>query len=1040
MADARAPKASLVRTKSKKKSPASPRKKNKSLQFDSDSFSADDSESELVDISEETAVQTDFKSSKTKSAPEDSVLKDQTVYDSLSASSDGEDILAALRDNIEEDAQAFSQISLLERQAASLTEEIYLRLEEDKHDKEVDVLRGRRRELWDRIEKLEMNIRCGHVESFLTNQILSVKTLADDDILPEFEAFAEEKTEIDEGILEQISTINNEVFHHKKFRGVQAQAIAAALSGKDVFVLMPTGGGKSLCYQLTGYIQRGLTVVISPLLSLITDQVRSLEALNLSARCLTGSTAYEEALDVYDLAKNDKLLFLFLTPEKLLSGSKIFSFLVDLGNEKKLTRFVVDEAHCVSQWGHDFRPDYTQLDILRERFPDVPIMALTATATTAVKQDIVKSLNIPNVLVFQMSFNRPNLTYEVREKAHTNAESHQQVYDYIKEHHLEKKCGLVFCMATNETEELSAYLNIRGLNTAFYHAKMPMEQRIDAQKKWTNNEINIIVATLAFGMGIDKPDVRFVIHHTMPKSIEAYYQESGRAGRDGRNSYCMVLFRQHDKQRVKNLISFDSETGKPKEGQRLQIDLSLLDAMAGYCIDQTKCRRCMMLHYFSEEFNQADCHETCDNCIRVVAGTVQVNKLDVTEAATAIAKIVAAIAERRPDQPPYPTAGHVLSIYFGENAQKAREAADNELIYYGQGARYKTRKELLHQVFPILTDRMIITNRTKLGQWGVMQYYVPDVGYEKNIERGFDKVEINEYLEVTPPGMTIDDGKLFKKLLALRRKIAYNKDYPESYIVPTTVLQQMATKRPTSLASLSAMPGLSPQKINMYGKEFLDAVVEFQKSLGPLALGPTALGMPAFPMATATSPLLNRNVTTTPTSVTSSVRTRGRAAANANPTLANQSVLGPGLQLPTASNPMAPAPRTRRQAAQLAQAQPIWMGANGMLGMLPNPGMGMRPGTIPGMLAAQRMPGALLGMPPIPRQTPAQQGRAAAAAVPQRPPPQPAAQPPVQKPAQKPNEAVIVSDDDEQEAPPPPVQSNSSILNFAKRLLGARKK
>jgi bloom syndrome protein len=455
-----------------------------------------------------------------------------------------------------------------------------------------------------------------------------------------------------------------DVFKLKGFRPNQLETINATLAGKDVFVLMPTGGGKSLCYQLPAVIAsgntRGVTVVVSPLLSLMEDQVQHLRKINVQALYLNGECSSDQRKMIFDAFRESRpdefIQVLYVTPEMLSNSASVVNALERLHSRGFLARLVIDEAHCVSQWGHDFRPDYKQLGEFRRRFEGVPVMALTATATQNVKLDVIHNLGMKGCEEYKQSFNRPNLHYHVRKKEKGILDD---IGKLIKDKYA-KKCGIIYCYSRKACEKVAETLRTKhNVKAQHYHAGMESDSKKNLQREWQEGVCHVIVATIAFGMGIDKPDVRFVIHHTLPKSLEGYYQETGRAGRDGLVSGCYLYYTYGDTNSMRRQI----REGDGSQEQKARQYRMLSDVVA-FCDNRADCRRAQVLRYFNESFMADDCNETCDNCSSKATFVEQ----DFTDLAAAACRLISELRNQKV------TLRQCIDLFRGIKSKGAAEA------------------------------------------------------------------------------------------------------------------------------------------------------------------------------------------------------------------------------------------------------------------------------------------------------------------------------------------------------------------------------
>ncbi len=601
-----------------------------------------------------------------------------------------------------------------------------------------------------------------------------------------------------------VKAVLKDRFHLKGFRKNQLEAINATLSGKNVFVLMPTGGGKSLCYQLPSIIRsgktRGVTIVISPLLSLMEDQVQHLRDLKIQAFYLNSFSTPEHRRFILNALRDsrvdDFIQLLYVTPEMLNKSQVIVNAFRDLHARQRLARVVIDEAHCVSQWGHDFRPDYKALGDICRQFDGVPVMALTATATENVKVDVIHNLGINGCKVFVQTFNRPNLTYEVRDKG---KDILAEMAEIITKNYA-RQSGIIYCLSRRKCEEVAEKLRTTyRIKAQHYHAGMAPEEKVSVQKRWQAGHHHVIVATIAFGMGIDKGDVRFVIHHSIPKSLEGYYQETGRAGRDGKRSGCYLYFSYHDTTALKRMID-------ASEGSREQIERQhqMLRNVVQFCDNKSDCRRVQVLAYFGERFEREDCKGACDNC----TSTSKFENRDLTSHAVAAIRLV------REMQGEKVTLMQCVDAFRGARTRKARFG---ELHGFGAGADLDRGE--VERIFQRLLSENALKENNVVNKAGFATQYIL-LGRSCNDYRdGKQRLQIQ--VRISPNGKAAEPKQPQANRASKKRKsgaAATGQDYPLSTNVSSPV-QAAARRRATKRRTKHAKEADTGLDMNSYARD-----------------------------------------------------------------------------------------------------------------------------------------------------------------------------------------------------------------------------
>ena len=606
-------------------------------------------------------------------------------------------------------------------------------------------------------------------------------------------------------------------FGHDRFRPLQERAIAALLSGKDAVILMPTGGGKSLCYQLPALALDGLTLVVSPLIALMKDQVDALRARGIAAGCLNSSLAPDEANEVRREARGGGLKLLYVAPERVAaSGFSRFLDQIEVG------LVAVDEAHCISQWGHEFRPDYRNLGVLRDRFPAVPFAALTATATERVRRDIAAELRMQDPEFFAASFNRPNLTYSVRPKR----QAFVGLVELLRERPGES--AIIYCLSRRETESVAERLRGLGFRALAYHAGLDHENRRQAQERFQQKDALVVVATIAFGMGIDMPDLRLVAHYNLPKSVEGYYQETGRAGRDGLPSDCVLFFSHADKAAQQR---FAREIEDAAERRRAHERLA---RMVTYC-ELTTCRRRYLLEYFSD--GALDGSENCGGCDICLGPSGEVEEYDATEIAQKILSGVVRTGQRF-------GIAHVAAVLRGSRAKRVLELGHDQLTVHGI-ARDRSENALRDAADGLLGRGLL---HRSSGDYPTLA--VTAAGWKFLRER--ESLTLTRPRRRTEPGggapaeppqgpepdraeAPSPDTELLEKLKALRLGIATEEARPAFAVFHNATLREIAARRPANRAELAEIHGVGPAKIERYGDRFLAAVRDFTGAPDPPA-------------------------------------------------------------------------------------------------------------------------------------------------------------------------------------------------------------
>ncbi len=606
---------------------------------------------------------------------------------------------------------------------------------------------------------------------------------------------------------EKIYSELRRIFGFTQFKGYQKEVIEDLLSGKNVMVIMPTGGGKSLCYQLPAMLMDGLAIVISPLIALMKNQVdaiRQMQGEKSVAHFLNSSLGKHESTKVKNDILSGKTKMLYIAPESLMKSEN-----TEFLKQVKLSFVAIDEAHCISEWGHDFRPEYRRIrEMVNNIGQDIPIIALTATATEKVRNDILKNLNIEDAQLYIASFNRPNLYYEVRPKPDDEKLLIKEIIRFIKNN--EHKSGIIYCLARKKVEEVSQILNLNGIKAMPYHAGLDAKQRAVTQDKFLMEDIDVICATIAFGMGIDKPDVRYVIHYDMPKSLEGYYQETGRAGRDGGEGKCIAFYSEKDMNKLERFLVNKTLTER-------EVAVQLMESATSYA-ESSVCRRTTLLTYFGEEYKEVSCGN-CDNCLhpkkRVEASEDILAVLEVVEQTKQMFK-----------------AESIVNILIGNASADIKTCRYHKLDLFGYGKD----KSKLH--WKAVVRQCIIEGFIKkdIESFGLLKLLPKAETYREHPyeilvpeDHDFENPDSFDDVEMVAPGSAGSgaDDTLFAILKDIRKSIANKEKLAPNIIFEERSLVDMTIQYPTSLEKMSKIIGVGEAKAKRYGQQFCDAIKQY---------------------------------------------------------------------------------------------------------------------------------------------------------------------------------------------------------------------
>lgn len=590
-------------------------------------------------------------------------------------------------------------------------------------------------------------------------------------------------------------------FGYDNFRPLQKDIINNIIQKKDSLVLMPTGGGKSICYQLPAIMSEGTAVVVSPLISLMKDQVEALKANGVAAGALNSNNSETENSEIKRACLSGRLKLLYISPERLMT--EVDYLLKDIN----ISLFAIDEAHCISQWGHDFRPEYTQMGVLHQRFPSVPIVALTATADKITRNDIIRQLHLNNPQIFISSFDRPNLSLSVK-RGYQQKEKHKAILNFIDTHRGE--CGIIYCMSRSKTESVAQMLEKSGIKCGVYHAGLSAQQRDKAQSDFINDRVQVVCATIAFGMGIDKSNVRWVIHYNLPKSIESFYQEIGRAGRDGMTADTVLFY---------SLADLILLTKFATESSQQTINVEKLQRMQQYA-EADICRRRILLSYFGET-TEKDCGncDVCKNPPERFDGTVIVQK-----ALSAIFRTEQNIA-----------VGMLIDILRGSFSADVTEKGYDKLITFGVGRDIPARdwQDYILQMLQLGYFEVAYNekNHLKITESGYNVLYgrskasLVTIVRAEQVPKSRKKKVVEKELALSTPGT--ENENLFEALRTLRKELAAQEALPAYIVLTDKVLHLLSISRPTTIEEFGNISGIGEYKKEKYGKDFIKVIKKF---------------------------------------------------------------------------------------------------------------------------------------------------------------------------------------------------------------------